>query len=57
MLLSLSLVGLSLATMSPRVGFGTALTLDVSMGATVGETLERLQHIRTNTATFHQDRV
>ena len=54
MLLPLALIGLSLATMSPRVGFGTPLTL---MDDSINETLERLQHIRTNIAAFRQDRV
>ena len=36
MLLPLALMGLSLATMSPRVGFDAPLTLmDVSMGSTI----------------------
>ena len=38
-----------------RHNFDTSVCFDVCHN--ISETLERLQHIRTNTATSHQDRV
>ena len=59
MLLPLALIGLTsgqnVVSRWIRHNFDTSVCFDGCNN--ISETLERLQHIRTNAATFHQDRV